>query len=112
MKQWPVAFAVEGHHGGMVDRSGLKEAIQGPAGNQVVQEIWKFAGQVRTRLGQLLELTESTAIVTYDVVLQVPPEEAQGPPPRYQHWSSVWTKQGDQWKLKFQQATPTHWGDW
>jgi len=25
--------------------------------------------------------------------------------PRYQHVSSVWVKQGDQWKLKFQQAT-------
>jgi hypothetical protein len=55
---------------------------------------------------------ESTAIVTYDVILQVSPSEDQGPPPRYQHWSSVWVKQGDAWKLKFQQTTPTHWGDW
>jgi len=53
-----------------------------------------------------------TAIVTYDSVLRVPPEEDQGPPPRYQHWTSVWVKQGDAWKLKFQQTTPTHWGDW
>jgi hypothetical protein len=60
----------------------------------------------------VVELTDGAAIVTYDVILQVPPEEDQGPPPRYQHWSSVWTKQGDQWKLKFQQTTPTHWGDW
>jgi hypothetical protein len=55
---------------------------------------------------------ESTAIVTYDVILRVSPSEDQGPPPRYQHWSSVWVKQGDAWKLKFQQTTPTHWGDW
>jgi hypothetical protein len=61
---------------------------------------------------KVVELAESAAVVTYDVILQVPPEEDQGPPPRYQHWSSVWTRQGDQWKLKFQQSTPTHWGDW
>jgi hypothetical protein len=27
--------------------------------------------------------------------------------PRYQHMSSVWVKQGEQWRLKFQQATAT-----
>jgi hypothetical protein len=55
---------------------------------------------------------ENVAIVTYDVIVRVPPEEDQGPPPRYEHWSSVWVKQADAWKLKFQQTTPTHWGDW
>lgn len=55
---------------------------------------------------------ENVAIVTYDAVVRVPPAEDQGPPPRYQHWSSVWVKQADAWKLKFQQTTPTHWGDW
>ncbi len=56
---------------------------------------------------------ENVAIVTYDVIVRVPPEEDQGPPPRYQHWTSVWEKQKqDAWKLKFQQTTPTHWGDW
>ena len=29
---------------------------------------------------------EGVAIVTYDVVLRVPPTEDQGPPPRYQHF--------------------------
>jgi len=61
---------------------------------------------------KVVELSEGTAIVTYDVVFRVPAAEDQGPPPRYQHWSSVWVKQGDAWKLKFQQTTPTHWGDW
>lgn len=61
---------------------------------------------------RVLKLSDNAAIVTYDVILQIPPEEDQGPPPRYQHWSSFWIKQGDQWKLKFQQSTPTHWGDW
>jgi hypothetical protein len=55
---------------------------------------------------------DNTAIVTYDVVLQVPPSEDQGPPPRYQHFSSLWVKRAGEWKLKFQQATPSHWGDW
>jgi hypothetical protein len=55
---------------------------------------------------------EGVAIVTYNVVLRVPPTEDQGPPPRYQHFSTVWVKQGAVWKMKFQQMTASHWGDW
>jgi hypothetical protein len=55
---------------------------------------------------------QNTAIVTYDVVLRVPAEEDQGPPPRYQHFSTLWVKQGDAWKMKFQQMSVSHWGDW
>ena len=55
---------------------------------------------------------DDVAIVTYNVVLRVPPSEDQGPPPRYQHFSTVWVKQGDLWKMKFQQQTANHWGDW
>ena len=55
---------------------------------------------------------DDVAIVTYDVVVRVPPSEDQGPPPRYQHFSTVWVKQGDVWKMKFQQMTASHWGDW
>jgi hypothetical protein len=54
----------------------------------------------------------TVAIVTYDAIVRKKPEEDQGPPPRYQHFSSVWVKQGDGWKLKFHQATAAHWGDW
>jgi hypothetical protein len=54
----------------------------------------------------------TVAIVTYDAIVRKKPEEDQGPPPRYQHFSSVWVKQGDAWKLKFHQATAAHWGDW
>ena len=70
----------------------------------------------------LLELTpydikvvavgEGAAVVTYDAIVRKAPEEDQGPPPRYQHFSSVWAKQGDAWKLTFHQATAGHWGDW
>jgi hypothetical protein len=55
---------------------------------------------------------EDVAIVTYNVVYRVPAAEDQGPPPRYQHFSTVWVKQGDGWKMKFQQRTANHWGDW
>jgi len=55
---------------------------------------------------------DGAAIVTYDAIVRKKPEEDQGPPPRYQHFSSVWVKQGDGWKLQFHQATAAHWGDW
>lgn len=55
---------------------------------------------------------ENTGIVTYDVVVRVPPAEDQGPPPRYQHFSTLWVKQGDAWKMKFEQMSVSHWGDW
>jgi hypothetical protein len=55
---------------------------------------------------------DGAAIVTYDAIVRKKPEEDQGPPPRYQHFTSVWVRQGDTWKLKFHQATAAHWGDW
>jgi hypothetical protein len=55
---------------------------------------------------------DGVAIVTYNVVFRVPPSEDQGPPPRYQHFTTVWVKQGDAWRMKFQQMTASHWGDW
>ena len=55
---------------------------------------------------------DDTAIVSYDAIVREKPKEDEGPQPRYQHFSSVWVKQADAWKLKFQQTTPTHWGDW
>ena len=55
---------------------------------------------------------ENAAIVTYDAIVRKAPEEDQGPPPRYQHFSSLWLKQAGAWKLKFHQATAAHWGDW
>ena len=61
---------------------------------------------------KVMAITDAVALVTYDVVLRVPQEEDQGPPPRYQHFSTVWVKQGDAWKMKFQQRTASHWGDW
>ena len=61
---------------------------------------------------KMVTLNDSAAVVTYDAIVCEKTQEDQGPPPRYQHFSSVWVKQGDQWKLKFHQATSAHWGDW
>lgn len=61
---------------------------------------------------KVISAGDGVAIVTYNVVLRVPASEDQGPPPRYQHFSTVWVKQGDAWKMKFQQRTANHWGDW
>ena len=61
---------------------------------------------------KVVPAAEGVAIVTYNVVFRVPPGEDEGPPPRYQHFSTVWVKRGDVWKMKFQQMTAAHWGDW
>lgn len=61
---------------------------------------------------KVVPLADNGAIVTYDAIIREAPEEDQGPPPRYQHITSVWIKQGKQWRLKFHQATAKHWGDW
>lgn len=66
---------------------------------------------------KIVPVSDGVAIVTYDVVLRVPAMEDQGPPPRYQHFSTVWVKQNDDkqgsvWKMKFQQQSVAHWGDW
>jgi hypothetical protein len=61
---------------------------------------------------KVLPVSDAAAIVTYDVVFRVPPSEDEGPPPRYQHFSTLWVKQGDAWKMKFMQMTVAHFGDW
>src|ERR1700733_14725413 len=61
---------------------------------------------------RVVTVGDDAAIVTYVAIVRQKPEEDQGPPPRYQHFSSVWVKHGDGWKLKFHQATAAHWGDW
>ena len=61
---------------------------------------------------KVVTLGDDSGIVTYDVVLRVPASEDQGPPPRYQHFTTVWVRQGGAWKMKFHQMTASHWGDW
>lgn len=52
---------------------------------------------------QVVPLNDGAAVVTYDVIIQMAKYDEDTP--RYQHISSIWVKLGDQWKLKFQQAT-------
>jgi hypothetical protein len=61
---------------------------------------------------KVISAGEAAAIVTYDAIVREAPQEDQGSPPRYQHFSSVWVNQGGQWKLQFHQATAAHYGDW
>jgi len=53
---------------------------------------------------RLLPIDENAAIVTCDAVVHGT-EGDNVLVPHYQHLSFVWTKQGEQWRLRFQQAT-------
>jgi hypothetical protein len=52
---------------------------------------------------QVVQLNDGAAVVTYDVIIRMSRYDEDIP--RYQHISSVWVKLGDQWRLRFQQAT-------
>jgi len=52
---------------------------------------------------QVVQLNDGAAVVTYDVIIRMSRYDEDIP--RYQHISSVWVKSGDQWRLRFQQAT-------
>jgi hypothetical protein len=51
----------------------------------------------------VVPVNEGAAVVTYDCIIRMTLYD--DPIPRYQHISSVWVKEGEQWRLKFQQAT-------
>lgn len=56
---------------------------------------------------KLVPLNDGAAVLTYDrVILRTKRDFGSR---RYQHVSSTWVKDGDQWKLKFQQVTPNQW---
>jgi hypothetical protein len=50
-------------------------------------------------------IDQNTAMVSYNAIIQKP-EGDSGAAPRYQIISDLWVKDGENWKLKFQQATP------
>jgi hypothetical protein len=52
---------------------------------------------------KVIQLDEGCAIVTYKAVF--PGNQME----RYQHLSDTWVKQGNEWKLKFQQSTLNLW---
>ena len=86
-------FERVGSEGGLHDRSDIVDEARDGA-----LEGYRFYDF------KVLPVDENAAIVTYNAVIQMP-EEDEGPAPRYQHFSDVWVKQGDQWRLRFQQAT-------
>jgi len=93
-------FFLVGFDGQLADRQEMIDQLSDPGFSLVPYNM------------KVMSVTDGVAIVTYDVVLRVPPEQDQGPPPRYQHFSTVWVKQRDAWRMKFQQRTASHWGDW
>jgi hypothetical protein len=52
---------------------------------------------------QMVQLNEGAAVVTYDAIVRMVHYDDETP--RYQRVSSIWVRQGDAWKLRFQQAT-------
>lgn len=51
---------------------------------------------------KVVQLADNAGVVTYNVVFPAHLE-------RYQHLSDTWVKEGNQWKLKFQQTTLNLW---
>jgi hypothetical protein len=86
-------FERVGSEGGLHDKSDMLDDAR--EGNLEDYRLYDF---------KVLPVDENVAIVTYNAVIQMP-EEDETPAPRYQHFSDVWVKQGDQWRLRFQQAT-------
>jgi len=60
---------------------------------------------------KVVSVSDGVGIVTYDVVVRSSADD-ENPSPRYQHFSTVWVKIGDTWKMKFHQRSVSHWGDW
>ena len=54
---------------------------------------------------RVIQVNDSTVIVTYDCIIKMPEGDAPHMAPRYQHISDLWVSEGGEWKLKFQQAT-------
>ena len=73
-------FSYVGYDGELADRQ------------QMIDERSEGGFDVTPYNMKVLSVGEGVGIVTYDVVLRVPPAEDQGPPPRYEHFSTVWVK--------------------
>jgi hypothetical protein len=55
---------------------------------------------------QAVEIDAGTALLTYNAILDMREGDDPGMAPRYQKVSDLWVKQGNDWRLKFEQATP------
>jgi hypothetical protein len=54
---------------------------------------------------QLIKIGDDSAVVTYNLIVTLP-EGDDLFAPRYQRVSDLWVRQGNDWRLKFEQATP------
>ena len=55
---------------------------------------------------QVAQIDSGTALLTYSAILDMREGDEPGMAPRYQKVSDLWVKQGNDWRLKFEQATP------
>ena len=53
-----------------------------------------------------IQIDSGTALLTYSVILDMREGDDPGMAPRYQKVSDLWVRQGDEWRLKFEQSTP------
>jgi hypothetical protein len=53
-----------------------------------------------------IQIDSGTALVVYSAILDMREGDDPGMAPRYQKVSDLWVKQGSEWRLKFEQATP------
>jgi hypothetical protein len=87
-------FELIAPNGDMGDRSEVVANVQPPKDNKEPEPIlYDF---------KVVPLSDSAAIVTYNAVFP-------GSNHRYQHLSNTWVKEGNDWKLKFQQSTVNLW---
>ena len=54
---------------------------------------------------QIIHIDSGAAVVTYNLIITMP-EGDDLLAPRYQKISDLWVRQGSEWRLKFEQATP------
>ncbi|GAC1438388.1 MAG: hypothetical protein NVS1B11_33020 [Terriglobales bacterium] len=87
-------FSVVGSEGGLHDRDELLELASAGA----LKDYSVYNAKV-------IPVNEQTAIVTYNFIVNMPEGDTDSAP-RYQRVSDLWVKNGNQWQLKFQQATP------
>lgn len=55
---------------------------------------------------QAVQIDINAALLTYNAILDMREGDDPGMAPRYQKVSDLWVKQGNEWRLKFEQATP------
>jgi hypothetical protein len=53
-----------------------------------------------------IQVDSGTALLTYSAILDMREGDDPGMAPRYQKVFDLWVRQGDEWRLKFEQATP------